>query len=72
MTLFSKLYKKIEEVKKVYQEMGDSESHLVNNNIVMEELGHIFTIMQTYHYRITALAEDVNLQLRSLVLPNFN
>lgn len=45
MTLFSKPYKKIEEVKKVYQEVEDFESHLANNNIVIEEPSHIFTIM---------------------------
>lgn len=72
MHLFNKLYRKIEEVKNVYQEVEDFESHLANNNIVMEEPGHIFTIIQTYHSSIDALAKDVVLQLRSLALPNFN
>lgn len=72
MHLFNKLYRKIEEVKNMYQEVEDFESHLANNNTVMEEPGHIFTITQTYHSRIDALAKDVVLQLRSLALPNFN
>ena len=46
MTLSSKLYKKIEEVKKVDHEVEESEAQLANNNIALEELGRIFTIMQ--------------------------
>ncbi|XP_009353190.2 uncharacterized protein LOC103944450 [Pyrus x bretschneideri] len=61
MTLSSKLYKKMEEVKKVNHEVEESEAQLANNNIALEEPGCIFTIMQTYHSRIAALAKDVNL-----------
>lgn len=48
-------------MKRVNQEVEDSEAQLANNNIVLEELGRIFTIMQTYHSRIAALVRDVNL-----------
>ncbi|KAM1207841.1 hypothetical protein ACFX2J_013571 [Malus domestica] len=61
MTLSSKLYKKLEEVKKVNHEVEESEAQLANSNIALEEPGRIFTIMQTYHSRIAALAKDVNL-----------
>ncbi|KAB2600392.1 hypothetical protein D8674_010663 [Pyrus ussuriensis x Pyrus communis] len=61
ITLSSKLYKKIEEVKKVNQQVEDSESQLANSNIALEEPSRIFTIMQTYHSRIAALAKNVKL-----------
>lgn len=61
MTLSSKLYQKIEEVKKVNLEVEDVEAQLANNNIAIEKLGCIFTIMQTYHSKIAALARDVKL-----------
>ncbi|XP_018502252.1 uncharacterized protein LOC108867029 [Pyrus x bretschneideri] len=61
MTLSSNLYKKIKEVKKVNHEVEESETQLANSNIALEEPGCIFTIMQTYHSRIAALAKDVNL-----------
>lgn len=55
MTLSNKLYKKIEEVKTVNQEVEDSEAQLANTNITLEEPSHIFTIMQTYYSKIVAL-----------------
>lgn len=61
MTLSRKLYHKIEEVKRVNLEVEDSEAQLANSNIDLEELGWTFTIMQTYHSRIIALARVVNL-----------
>ncbi|KAM2616307.1 hypothetical protein TB2_030724 [Malus domestica] len=61
ITLASQLYKKIKEVKKVNQEVEDSEAQLANNNMYLEEPGWIFTIMQTYYSRISALAKDVKL-----------
>ncbi|KAM1094619.1 hypothetical protein FF1_009605 [Malus domestica] len=61
ITLLSKLYQKFEEVKKVNQEVENSEAQLANNNMYLEEPSRIFTIMQTYHSRITALAKDVKL-----------
>lgn len=48
-------------MKKVNQEVEDSEAQLANINIYLEEPGMIFTIMQTYHSRIVALAKDVKL-----------
>lgn len=59
--LSSKLHQKIEEVEKVNLEVEDVEAQLVNNNIALEELGRIFTILQTYHSKIAALAKDVKL-----------
>lgn len=53
MTFSSKLYQKIEEVKRVNLKVEDYEAQLANNNIALEEPGIIFTI--------TALARDVNL-----------
>ncbi|KAB2626278.1 hypothetical protein D8674_017938 [Pyrus ussuriensis x Pyrus communis] len=53
--------KNIEEVKRVNLEVEDVEAQLANSNIALEELGQIFTIMQTYHSRIAALAKDVSL-----------
>lgn len=61
MTLSSKLYNKTEQVKKVNQEVEESEAQLANINIALEELSCIFTILQTYHSRIVTLAKDVNL-----------
>lgn len=61
MTISSKLYQNIEEVKRVNLEVEDVEAQLANSNIALEELGQIFTIMQTYHSRIAALAKDVSL-----------
>ncbi|KAB2615714.1 hypothetical protein D8674_022302 [Pyrus ussuriensis x Pyrus communis] len=61
ITLSSKLYKKIKELKRVNHEVEESEAQLANSNIALEELGRIFTIMQTYHHRIDTLAKDVNL-----------
>lgn len=61
MTLSSKLYKKFEEVKTTNHEVEEAEAQLTNNNIALEEPGCIFTIIQTYHSRITALDKDVNL-----------
>lgn len=61
ITFSSKLYKKIKELKRVNHKVEESEAQLANSNIALEELGRIFTIMQTYHYRIAALAKDVNL-----------
>ncbi|KAB2599987.1 S2-RNase [Pyrus ussuriensis x Pyrus communis] len=52
---------KIEEVKRVNQEVEDSKAQLDNNNIALEEPGKIFTIMQTYHSRMAALARDLKL-----------
>lgn len=45
MTLSSKLYKKIEEVKRINQEVEESEAQLANINIALEEPSRIFTIM---------------------------
>ncbi|CAN6587049.1 unnamed protein product [Malus baccata var. baccata] len=61
MTLSSKLYKKLEKVKKVNHEVEESEAQLANSNMALEEPGRIFTIMQTYHSMIAVLAKDVNL-----------
>lgn len=61
MTFSSMLYKKIKEVKRVNYEVEESEAQLANSNIALEEPGRIFTIMQTYHSRLAALAKDVNL-----------
>ncbi|KAM2058490.1 hypothetical protein EV1_030548 [Malus domestica] len=61
MTFSSKLYKKIEEMKRVDHEVEKSEAQLANINIALKELGCIFTIMQTYDSTITALAKYVNL-----------
>lgn len=61
MTISSKLYKKIGEVKKVNQEVDEVEAQLPNINIALEEPSHIFTIMRTYYSRIATLTKDVNL-----------
>lgn len=61
MTFSSKLYQKIEEMKRVNHELEDSEAQLANNNIVLEVPSQIFTIMQTYQYKIAVLAKDVNI-----------
>lgn len=61
MSLSSKLYQKIEEVKKVNLEVDDAEAQLTNNNIALKEPGRIFKIIQTYHSRIATLAKDVKL-----------
>lgn len=42
MTPSSKLYKKIEEVKKINQELEESEAQLANNNIALEVPSHFF------------------------------
>ncbi|CAN6679637.1 unnamed protein product [Malus baccata var. baccata] len=60
ITLPSKLYKKIEEVKIVNDEVEKAEAQLTNNNIVLEP-GRNFTVMLTYHSMIAALDKDVNL-----------
>lgn len=54
MILSSRLYKKIEKVEGL-------EAQLAKNNIALDEPRRIFTIMETYHSRIAALAKDVNL-----------
>ncbi|KAM0963917.1 hypothetical protein ACFX2A_023345 [Malus domestica] len=61
MILSSKLYQKIEEVKRVNLEVEDYEAQLANSNIALEEPGRIFIIMQTSHFSIAALVRDVNL-----------
>lgn len=61
MTISSKLYMKIEEVKRVNHEVEKFKAQLTNSNIALEESGRIFTIMQTHHSRIVVLAKDVNL-----------
>lgn len=61
MTLASKLYQKIDEVKKVNLEVDDAEAQLSNSNITLEEPGRIFTIMQCYYSRIATLDRDVSL-----------
>lgn len=48
-------------MKKVNLEVENAEAQLHNNNIALEEPGRIFTIMQTYHSTIAALAKDVKL-----------
>ncbi|KAB2595164.1 hypothetical protein D8674_030614 [Pyrus ussuriensis x Pyrus communis] len=55
------LYQKIKEVKRVNQKVEDSEAQQGNNNIALEKLRIIFTIMQTYHSKIAVLAGDVNM-----------
>ncbi|RXH75625.1 hypothetical protein DVH24_039324 [Malus domestica] len=61
MTLPSKLYKKIEEVKIVNHEVEEAEAQLTNNNIALEEPGRNFTVMLTHHSMIAVLDKDVNL-----------
>ncbi|KAM1876701.1 hypothetical protein ACFX14_044098 [Malus domestica] len=60
-TLTNQPHQKIEEVKKVNVEIEDAEAQLANSSIALEKPGRIFTIMQTYHSRIAALAKDVKL-----------
>ncbi|KAM2215145.1 hypothetical protein ACFX1X_022317 [Malus domestica] len=45
MTFSNKLYKKIEEAKKVNQKMEKLEAQLANNNTALEEPSLIFTII---------------------------
>ncbi|KAM2116883.1 hypothetical protein TB2_009203 [Malus domestica] len=61
MTLTNQLSQKVEEMEKAFQEVEDSENQLVNSNMYLGEPCRIFVVMQTYFYRIVALAEDVKL-----------
>ena len=61
MSLTNHLSKKVEDMKKISQEVEDSKNQLANNNMYLGEPGRIFTIMQTYFSRIVALAKDAKL-----------
>ncbi|KAM1543859.1 hypothetical protein ACFX1Z_013475 [Malus domestica] len=61
MTLTNHLFKKVEEMEKLSQEVEDSKNQLTNSNMYLGEPNRIFSVMQTYFSRIAALAKDTKL-----------
>lgn len=55
------LSQKVKEMEQASQEVEGSKSQLVNSSTYLGKPDRIFTIMQAYFFKVTALAEDVKL-----------